>query len=119
MATPPSQEATASAQPTADGPTSGNGDDWTKQVTDLVTDSVDKVRARTTGPLMGIAQGLVYALVAVVVIVPVTVLLFVGLLRLLNWALPGDVWIVYAIIAVVSWIIGAILWTRRDPSEAS
>ncbi|MFV0315540.1 MAG: hypothetical protein ACK5O2_01070 [Microthrixaceae bacterium] len=95
-----------------------DGGDWTQQVTDLVTDSVDKVRARTTGPLMGIAQGLVYALVALIVVVPVAIVLGAGLVRFLNWAIPGDVWIVYAIFAVVAWLIGLVCWSRREVTEA-
>ncbi|MCO5318307.1 MAG: hypothetical protein M9942_07700 [Microthrixaceae bacterium] len=91
--------------------------EWTQQVTDLVTDSVDKVRSRTTGPLLGFAQGMVYAVVAAVVAVPVLVVLFIGFIRLFNWAVPGDVWIVYAILAVVLWIAGVISWSRREDAE--
>ena len=115
------------SQPRADGPPplgdQGSpepaGGDWTQQVTDLVTDTVDKVRSRTTGPLMGVAHGVVYALVAAIVAIPVVVVLFVGLIRLLNWAIPGDVWIVYAIIAVVTWLVGAILWSKRNAADAA
>lgn len=93
--------------------------EWTQQVTDLVTDSVDKVRSRTTGPLMGAAHGLVYAIVAAIVAVPVAVVLFVGFIRLLNWAVPGDVWIIYAILSVVLWIAGWISWSRRGRADTA
>lgn len=94
-------------QPSQDAP------EWTRQVTDLVTDSVDRVRSRTTGPLMGAAHGIIYGIVAAIVTIPVMVVLFVGMIRLLNWAIPGDVWIVYSIIALVMWIAGWISWGRR------
>lgn len=98
-------------QPAQDTP------EWTHQVTDLVTDSVDKVRARTTGPLMGAAHGVIYGIVAAIVTIPVLVLLFVGMIRLLNWAIPGDVWIVYSIIALAMWVAGWVSWGRRGRAE--
>ena len=100
-------------RPTPDAP------EWTQQVTDLVTDSVDKVRSRTTGPLMGAAHGVIYGIVAAIVALPVVVVLFVGLIRLLNWAIPGDVWIVYSLIAALMWIAGWISWSRRGQSETT
>ncbi|MCZ7627756.1 MAG: hypothetical protein M5U19_00995 [Microthrixaceae bacterium] len=87
-------------------------------MTDLVTDSVDKVRSRTTGPLMGVAHGIIYGIVAAIVLLPVMVMLFVGMIRLLNWAIPGDVWIVYSLIALVMWIAGWISWSRRGRTES-
>lgn len=88
--------------------------EWTQQVTDLVTDSVDKVRSRTTGPVMGVAHGMIYGIVAAMIAVPVLVALYLGVLRLLDWAIPGDVWIVYALIAMVMWITGWLAWARRE-----
>lgn len=101
-------------------PTAGNHDpDWTDQVTDLVVETVDKVRDRTTGPVLNVAHAAVYALVAAVVVVPVLVALFVGLFRLLNWAVPGDVWISYAIVAVLLLLSGWVLWSRRERPQPS
>jgi hypothetical protein len=94
----------------------GPGPDWTDQVTDLVVDSVDKVRAATTGRVMAVSRSSAYGLVAAVVAVPVVFLLLVGLVRLLNWAIPGDVWIAYAVLAGLLWLLGAVLWSRREPT---
>ena len=87
--------------------------DWTDQVTDLIVDSVDKVRARTTGPILEGAKGAVYAIVALVLLIPILVLGMVGLVRLLNWAIPGDVWIVYALLGIIFVIVGVVLWSKR------
>ncbi len=106
--TPPASDQTAGASP-----------EWTQQVTNLVTDSVDKVRSRTTGPLMGFSHGVIYGVVATIVAIPVTILAFVGVIRLLNWAIPGDIWIIYMIIAVAMWVSGWILWSRRGPAEGT
>jgi hypothetical protein len=102
----PTVAAAPAAAPAAD-------QDWTDQVTDLIVDSVDKVRARTTGPILEGAKGAVYAIVALVLLVPILVLGMVGLVRLLNWAIPGDVWIVYALLGIIFVIVGVVLWSRR------
>jgi len=115
----------AAARPTAGGPaevTAANGaaassePDWTVQVTDLVVDSVDKVRARTTGPILDISRGSVHAVVALMLLVPVLAVALVGLVRLLNWAIPGDVWFVYAGLGTIFVLAGVALWSRRSPA---
>src|SRR5690606_11069732 len=65
------------------GATNGSEPDWTAQVTDLIVDSVDKVRARTTGPVLDISHASVHAVVALLLLVPVAALALVGLVRLL------------------------------------
>lgn len=108
----------AAAPPQAGG--AGNHEpDWTDQVTDLVVETVDKVRDRTTGPVLNVAHASVYGLVAAVVVVPVLIALFVGLFRLLNWAVPGDVWISYAIVAGLMLVSGWVLWSKRERPERS
>jgi hypothetical protein len=91
--------------------------DWTDQVTDLIVDSVDKVRARTTGPILEVSQGAVHALVAAVLLVPVLALTLVGLVRLLNWAIPGDVWFIYAGLGMILVLAGVVLWRLRTPRQ--
>lgn len=91
------------------------GPDWTDQVADLVVDTVDKVRSRTTGPVLDVARGSVYAVVALIILLPVGILAAAGAVRLLNWALPGDVWVAYAVLAGILLIVGSLLWSRRRP----
>lgn len=95
------------------------GPDWTDQVADLVVDTVDKVRSRTTGPVLDIARGSVYAVVALIVLLPVAILAAAGAVRLLNWALPGDVWVAYAVLAGILLVVGSLLWSRRRPPTPS
>lgn len=102
------------------GPTSGpvasrDEPDWTQQVTDLIVDSVDKIRDRTTGPILDYTHASVHAVVAAIVLLPIAVLGSVGLVRFLDWAIPGDVWIVYAILSAVLWLTGVLLWSQRTP----
>lgn len=91
------------------------GPDWTDQVADLVVDTVDKIRSKTTGPVQNVLQAAAYALVALIVAIPMAVVFFVGAIRFIDWAIPGDVWIAYLILAVILWAIGWFLWSRRKP----
>lgn len=98
-----------------EGPSTHEGPDWTQQVTDLIVDTVDKVRSRTTGPILEIARGLVLALVAMVLVVPVVALLVIFVVRILDWAIPGDVWIVYCGLGIIFVLAGVLLWRLRSP----
>ena len=117
--TRPAPSATASSSPSAGTSPSGQAAaapaDWADQVTDLIVDTVDKVRERTTGPVLEISKGIVHAFVALLILTPLLVLFFAGAVRLLNWAIPGDVWIAYAIMGVLLLLLGAFLWSRRAP----
>ena len=110
-ATPSSTAAGASAA----GPGAAAPADWADQVTDLIVDTVDKVRERTTGPVLEISKGIVHGVVALLILTPILVLFFAGAVRLLNWAIPGDVWIAYAVLGVLLLLLGAFLWSRRAP----
>ena len=94
---------------------SANEPDWTDQVTDLVVDTVDSIRSKTTGPIQNAVRASVYGLVALIVLIPILIAFFAGLVKFLNWAVPGDVWISYLIIATVMWLAGWFMWTRRRP----
>ena len=96
-------------------PTTPPDADWTDQVTDLIVDSVDKVRAKTTGPILEISRAAVHAIVALILVVPVLVFGFVGLIRLLDWAIPVDVWAIYAGLGMILVLVGVVLWRLRTP----
>ena len=89
------------------------GPDWTDQVTDLIVDSVDKVRARTTGPILDYSRISVHALVALLLLGPVGVLFLIGAIRLLTWAV-GEAWIAYTILGTIFVLVGVVLWSRRS-----
>jgi Flp pilus assembly protein TadB len=115
--TPAERIGARSTAPAAGGPgTSTDGPDWTDQVTDLIVDTVDRVRSRTTGPVLGAARAAVHAVVAMIVILPVLVLVVLGLVRVLDWALP-HVWMAYALLALLFLIAGAVLWSRRQARQ--
>jgi regulator of PEP synthase PpsR (kinase-PPPase family) len=80
-------------------------------------DSVDKVRERTTGPILEIAKGTVQGVVGLMILTPIIVLAIAGMVRLLNWAIPGDVWIAYALMGLLLVLLGLFLWSKRFPRD--
>ena len=89
------------------------GPDWPAQATEFIVESVDKVRDRTTGTILTIAQVTVYGLLAGILGVVVAVLLIVGLIRLLDEVLPSDVWLAYLLLGIASLVGGVMVFRRR------
>ncbi|UDY34355.1 phage holin family protein [Dermatobacter hominis] len=98
------------ANAAAPRPATSNGD-WTDQVTDLIVDSVDKVRSHTTGPILEISKGMVYAVVALILALPIVVLFLVGLVRVFTIFLPA--WATYLIFGIIFVLVGVVLWSKR------
>jgi hypothetical protein len=98
--------------------TPGSSEDWTDQVTGLIVDTVDKVRSRTTGPILEIAKGSVHAVVALILLAPVAVLFLVLTIRVLTYFVFREVWITYAVLGMLFSLVGVVLWARRQPSSA-
>ncbi len=105
--TPSAPAAPAGAGPR---PAATNGD-WTDQVTDLIVDTVDKVRSKTTGPILEFSKGMVYAIVAMILALPIVVLALVGLVRLLTIFIPA--WATYLLFGIIFVLIGVVLWSKR------
>jgi hypothetical protein len=97
----------------------GSSEDWTDQVTDLIVDSVDKVRRRTTGPILEVARGSVHAVVAILLLAPVGVLFLVLAIRVLTYFVFREVWITYTVLGMVFTLIGVVLWSRRNQGARS
>jgi hypothetical protein len=105
--TPPTGPGTGAS---AARPTTSNGD-WTDQVTDLIVDTVDKVRTRTTGPILEVSKGMVYAVVALILALPIVVLFLVGLVRVFTIFLPA--WATYLLFGIIFVLVGVVLWSKR------
>jgi hypothetical protein len=92
--------------------------DWPAQATDTIVNLVDQVRAKTTGPAITVARGLVFGLIVGVLGVMATVLLLVFAVRLttdvleLIWDGAG-VWLTYLIYGVLLTLVGAYLFGKR------
>lgn len=90
--------------------------DWPAQATDLVVNTVDAVRDRTTGTILTIARVTVFGLLAVLLGSVVAVLAIVLLVRLLDVILPSSVWLPYLLLGSASLIGGLLVFRRRHPT---
>lgn len=92
--------------------------DWPVRATDAIERLVDQVRSKTTGPAIVASRWVVYGLVAAFLGLVALVLLVIGLVRGLDVAIPGDVWIVYVALGAVCLLAGLLLWRKRSGTPA-
>ena len=85
--------------------------EWPAQAADTIVDTIAKVRDRTTKPALLAARGIVYGLVAAVIGSVAFFLVLVLIVRIWANYVPGHVWVIYAIFAVV--FSGVGLWAMR------
>ena len=96
---------------------------WATEFTQTIVEGIDKVRNRTTKPIVMIARGLVFGLLIAFLGVMALVLLLVGLSRglinLLEWPFDHDsaVWISHLIVGSLLVLLGAILMIKRQRKE--
>lgn len=94
--------------------------EWPKQAADTVVDTISKVRDKTTKPAIVASRALVYGIIISVVGTVAVVVLMVGLIRVLNNYLPGEIWTVYLGLGVVFSVIGvALIRKANKPSPSS
>lgn len=113
---PPPIETTATSGPPPPTPGSAAaepGKDWASETADAVERLVGSVRAKTSGPLEALARILVYGLVAFIVGLAAAVLGAVALVRGIDLALPGDVWVAHALTGGIFALAGLFLWRKR------
>ena len=89
--------------------------DWGANATDQFIGLIDNVKTKTTGPLLKVARAVVYGIVAAVMAVAILLLVVIGLVRLVNVLLPGDVWAAYLLLGVLFVLGGLFAWSRRTP----
>jgi hypothetical protein len=88
-------------------------DDWSGQAADTVVKVVDAVREKTTGPVLTIARAIVYGLIGLFAVIVALIVLTIGLIRLIDVYLPGEVWSAYLLLGVVFTALGWFVWTKR------
>ena len=97
---------------------------WASDFTETIIDTVDKVRDRTTKPIVMVARGLVFGLLSTFLGLMALVLLLVGLSRalinLLEWPLDHDsaVLISHIVLGSLLCLAGAIFMVRRQSKES-
>lgn len=86
--------------------------EWPAQAADIIVDNIAKVRDKTTRPALVISRGLVYGLLTGVVGIMAFVLLLIMVIRAYDNWVPGNVWPLYAGLAV-AFIAGGIYFLGR------
>ncbi|MCU1373330.1 MAG: hypothetical protein JWO68_616 [Actinomycetia bacterium] len=92
----------------------GTGGDWAAQTADTIERVIGGVRGKTSEPVERVARIVVYGLVAGVLGAVALILLVVGLVRMADVYLPGEVWIPYAALGGIFTLIGLLLWRKRS-----
>lgn len=97
---------------------------WAADVTNTIVSTVDKVRDRTTTPIVMIARGLVFGLLGSILGLAAFVLFLIGMSRALinfiEWPLDHDsaVWVSHAILGGLLVLAGSICMAKRQSKEA-
>lgn len=96
---------------------------WATDFTETIIDTVDKVRNRTTKPIVMVARGLVFGLLSTFLGVMALALLLLavsrGLINLLEWPFDHDsaVWISHLILGSALCLLGIFFMIRRQSKE--
>jgi drug/metabolite transporter (DMT)-like permease len=95
------------------------GDDWAVQTADTIERYVGTVRSKTTEPVERVARILVYGLVAAILGIAALALLMILVIRVLDIAIPGEVWSAYLVAGGIFTLAGLLLWRKRSAPDAS
>lgn len=93
--------------------------DWPVQAADKIVDTIAMVRDKTTRPALVAARGLVYGLLALVVGTVAFILVITLIVRLYDVYMPGEVWPIYAIFAVLFGGGGVVLLKKANAPAAA
>lgn len=94
-------------------------DDWTTALLDRIDDVVDKIRSNTSDRLVRLARLVVVGLLVVIMAISAALLATIAVVRALNEAIPGEVWIVYFLLGAIFTAAGAFMWSQRTPRPAA
>jgi hypothetical protein len=88
--------------------------DWTTQAADAIETAVAAVRDKTVVPARKATKAVVYGLLAMFFVGTASVLLLIGLFRVLV-VVTGEVWAAYLIVGGIFTIGGTFCWAKRVP----
>jgi hypothetical protein len=97
---------------------------WAADVTNTIVSAVDKIRDRTTTPIVMIARGLVFGLLGSILALTAFVLFLIGmsrgLINLIEWPLDHDsaVWVSHAVLGGLLILAGSICMAKRQSKES-
>lgn len=77
---------------------------------------MDLVHDRVLRPLLIAGRTIAFGFILVLMAIVVVSALVIGLIRLLNvYCFAGHEWLTYAVIGLVSLLVGLFIWRRRRP----
>lgn len=95
---------------------SASMEDFPTRIADLLESFATRVRAMTVDRLAGAARWTAASLVLAVLGLVLLIFLLVGLFRIVDEVLPGDIGWVYALFGGLFLLLGLFLWGKRKPS---
>lgn len=87
-----------------------DADDWPAQATQAIVTQVERVRDKTTGPILKGAHYAVFGAFAVSLGTVALVILVIGAVRFLDIWVPGGVWIAHSILGATLLVPGIVLY---------
>ncbi|MCB0975300.1 MAG: hypothetical protein KDB86_12185 [Actinobacteria bacterium] len=87
--------------------------DWASQAVDAIDKTVQTVRSKTVEPAENVSTSVVHGLIASSFVVFALILTVILVFRLLQAYVPGDIWIVYLIMAGIFTAAGMFVWSKR------
>ncbi len=102
-----------------------NDPNWAADVTETIVSVIDKIRSRTTTPIVLVARALVFGLLGSILATTAFVISMIGISRglisLLEWPLDHDsaVWVSHAVIGCLLIAVGSVCMAKRQSKEAA
>ena len=97
---------------------SSNNADWAAQIVDQLESVVNKVKSKTSDPVLSIVRMLFMVFAVAGLGIMTLLLLTIGMVRMANNYLPGDVWAADLLIGVIFLIAGIFVWRLRHPKKS-
>ena len=94
------------------------GADWSKDLLDRLDHYIDVVRSNTTDRLVKVARVLVFGVIAMILGSMAAIIGLITLIRLLDIALPREVWLPYVVLGAIFLVVGLFLWSKKTAPAA-
>jgi membrane glycosyltransferase len=91
--------------------------DWTVEALDRIDAVIEKIRSNSTDRLARAARVAVFGLLIAIMGITTVVLATIALVRGLDDAIPGEVWIVYLLLGAIFAAIAVFLWSQKTPKR--
>jgi len=100
---------------------------WEKIATEKIVETVDTIRAKTSGPAIRISRTVVYGLTMMLILIVSIPFLVIGISRGFieifdQWVFSShstSVWFVYLLSGILWFLVGILIWRRRPRGAAT